>query len=125
MAFAGAVRCLHGSGPLGLTLSGTARGHEATRTDLAFSGRAPMGLPATLADAVIEQRGAGEYRIVSREGTWTVAATAAHLRREVADEFYRALPPRPAPAAKRLLWWVVLALAGSRGGLALLRTLRR
>jgi hypothetical protein len=48
-----------------------------------------------------------------------------HLHREIAPQFYRAIPPRPAPWAKRVFWRMVLALAASRAGLALLRALRR
>jgi hypothetical protein len=48
-----------------------------------------------------------------------------HLHRDVAPPFYRALPPRPVPPGKRLFWRLVLALAASRAGLSILRSLRR
>jgi hypothetical protein len=48
-----------------------------------------------------------------------------HLHRDLAAQFYRAIPPRPAPWAKRVFWRLVLGLAASRAGLALLRALRR
>ncbi len=48
-----------------------------------------------------------------------------HLHREIAAQFYRAIPPRPVPLLKRWFWRVVLALATSRAGLAALRVLRR
>ena len=69
--------------------------------------------------------GAGRYRIVSGERAWLLSARAVHVSREVAIPFYRALPPRAVPLSKRLFWRTVLALAGSRAGLALLRALRR
>jgi len=125
IAFRGEVRCVRAAGPLGLTLLGHARAHEGVASALAFSAAAPSGLPARLTDARVEQLSAGQYRLVSAEGQWPVSARAVHLTREVAEEFYRALPPRPVPAGKRLFWRCVLALAGSRAGLALLRALRR
>jgi len=48
-----------------------------------------------------------------------------HLHREVAAQFYHAIPPRRAPWAKRMFWRTVLALGASRMGLRLLRALRR
>jgi hypothetical protein len=120
----GPVYCEVGGGPLGLTLRGSAGAAGAPYT-LAFSGQAPADLPASLPQARIDSLGAGAYRIVSGTRAWTVEARAVHLTRAVASEFYRALPPRPVPPAKWLFWRTVLALAGSRVGLALLRALRR
>jgi hypothetical protein len=69
--------------------------------------------------------GAGRYRIASPAGDWLINARAVHLHRDVAPPFYRALPPRPVPPGKRLFWRLVLALAASRAGLSILRSLRR
>jgi len=73
----------------------------------------------------VERIGAGQYRIRAGGSEWLLAAHGAEVHRDVGASFYRALPPRPAPAGRRLLWRLVLALAASRAGLALLRALRR
>src|SRR6202021_284652 len=78
-----------------------------------------------LDNAGVERLGADQYRIASPPREWLIAATAVHLHREIAAQFYRAIPPRPVPRLKRWLWRVVLALAASRAGLAALRALRR
>jgi hypothetical protein len=124
LQFCGAVRCTAHGAPLGLSLCGPA-GSPAAQYALTFSDSAPLDLPASLPEARVESLGADEYRIVSGARAWRVQARAVHVTRAVAAEFYRALPPRPVPLGKRLLWRAVLALAASRAGLALLRTLRR
>ncbi len=125
VSFRGPVSCRRGAAPLGLTLTGETPEHPGERTTLAFSGAAPTDLPECLDDAVIERVAAEQYRIASAPHAWLIAATAVHLHRDIAAPFYRAIPPRPVPVMKRLLWKVVLALAASRAGLALLRSLRR
>lgn len=124
--FSGAVSCARGSrGPLGLTLTGRSAGHPDEEIQLAFAGAAPADLPGRLADAVVERSGPGEYRITSGARAWTVAARSVHLHREVAERFYRAIPPRPAPLVRRVLFGAMLRLARSRAGIALIRALRR
>lgn len=124
VAFRGRVTCTRTAGVPVLTLSGTSA-QAGGETALAFSATAVPDLPDTLQDATVEQLGGGQYRIVSAPREWLISASAAHLHREIAAQFYRAIPPRPAPWAKRVFWRVVLALAASRAGLTLLRTLRR
>jgi len=124
--FTGAVTCARSSrGPLGLTLTGRAADRPEEEIQLAFAGAAPADLPDRLEDAVVEHGGPGEYRIVSTARTWPVAARSVHLHREVAQSFYRAIPPRPAPLLRRTLFGLMLSLARSRAGIALIRTLRR
>lgn len=125
VSFRGPVSCLRGAAPLGLTLVGETPGHPGERTALAFSAAAPAAFPATLEDAVVDRVGTGQYRVTSAPREWLIAATAVHLHRDVGARFYRAIPPRRVPLTKRLFLRVVLALAASRTGLALLRTLRR
>jgi hypothetical protein len=124
LAFSGTVSCERGAGALGLTLCGAA-GDAGEAHTLDFSGRAPPDLPQALAAPRVEALGEGRYRIVSGERAWLLSARAVHISRAVAAPFYRALPPRVVPLSKRLFWRTVLALAGSRAGLALLRALRR
>ena len=121
--FAGTVACERGTGALKLTLSGISADLPAQPLRVAFAAAAPAGLPGVLADAVVEEGAAGISRISSAAGEWTLASVA-HVHRDVAGPFYRAIPPRPVPLSKRAFWRLVLMLAGSRTGLALLRLLR-
>jgi hypothetical protein len=123
--FRGAVHCRRAQTVLGLTLTGSTAEAPEEPTALAFSASAPGDLPATLQDAVVDHLGGTRYRIGVERREWLIEAQAVHLHREIAAQFYRAIPPRPAPWAKRVFWRVVLALAASRAGIALLRALRR
>jgi len=106
-------------------LSGVAAGAPAEQAVLAFSAPAPREFPDEIADAVIERTDPGRYRIASRTREWLIDAAAVHVHRAVATPFYAALPPRPVPPARRVLWRAALALAASRAGLSVLRALRR
>jgi hypothetical protein len=123
LRFAGPVTCARGSGALRLTLVGIAADPPAQPLTVGFAAAAPAGLPALLQDAVVEET-AGGFRIASAAGAWTLAVPAAHVHRDVSVAFYRALPPRPVPLGKRVFWRLVLLLAASRSGMALLRALR-
>ena len=126
-----ARRAVHA--PLGLTLIGTSAGsatHAGEPTQLAFSGAAPAALPAELRDVAVSQPDGGQYRLDGtnaggERGEWLLVARAAHLHHDVGAAFYRALPPRPVPWSRRLLWALLLRLAASRAGLSLLAALRR
>jgi hypothetical protein len=108
----------------GLILSGsTVEAEEPTA--LAFSATAPADLPVTLQNAVVDHLGGAAYRIGAGQREWLITSPAVHLHRGIAAQFYRAIPPRPAPWTKRMFWRLVLSLAASRAGLALLRALRR
>ena len=123
--FRGLVRCGRGPhGPLGLTLTGTSADPPGEDLSCAFAGLAPADLPAQLEDAVVTRAAPGEYVVASGTRTWRIAARSLHVHREVAKEFYRAIPPRPAPLLRRALFGAMLTLARSRAGIALLRALR-
>jgi hypothetical protein len=123
--FRGEVHCERADAVPGLTLRGVSAEPPAEPTALAFSGFPPADLPDTLEDAQVEHLGGAQYRIAGRSGSWLIEASAVHLYREVATQFYQAIPPRRAPWAKRMFWRTVLALGASRVGLGLLRALRR
>jgi len=123
--FRGPVRCRCAADVPGLTLSGDTAEAPGEATALAFSAAAPAQFPETLQDARVERLGPGRYRISSAPREWLIAAAAVHVHRDVGAQFYHAIPPRPAPWHKRVFWRVVLTLAASRAGLALLRVLRR
>jgi hypothetical protein len=123
--FRGPVTCVREShGPLGLTLTGRTADPPGEQLELAFAGTAPADLPGQLEDAVIEREGPGRYRIASGARAWTIAARSVHLHRDVAEVFYRAIPPRPAPFLRRMLFGAMLAVARSRVAIALLKALR-
>jgi hypothetical protein len=119
------VRCEPTAAPLALTLRGAAAPPDTGTLMLVFAGAAPADLPGVLGDTSVESLGGQGYRITSDGRSWPITAAAMTVMREVAEEFYRALPPRPVPAGKRLLWRLILKLAASRRGLVLLRALRR
>lgn len=123
--FRGPVSCRRAADVLGLTLCGDTSEAPGELTALAFSAAAPAAFPETLADPVVERLAEGRYRITSAASEWLIEARSVHLHRDVAAQFYQALPPRPVPLAKRVLWRSLLALAASRTGLKLLRALRR
>ncbi len=123
--FRGGVSCRREEAPLGLTLIGRTTDRPDETATLAFMGTAPPGLPEALEDATVEEVEAGRYRIWSGHREWVVSARSAHLHREVATTFYRAIEPRPVPWAKRLFWRVVLALASNPAGKRLLMAIRR
>lgn len=126
-----AARAAHSA--LGLTLTGSSAGSAPQGeepTQLAFSGTAPAALPAVLRDLTVSEPDAGRYRLSStgsggEAGEWQLEARAAHLHHDVGAAFYQALPPRPVPWSRRLMWALLLRLAASRAGLSLLAALRR
>ena len=122
-SFRGEVHCERAQCVPELTLSGmTLEASEPTA--LAFSARVPADLPPRLEDVRVEHLGGTEYRISAPGGSWQISASAVHLHRDAAAQFYAAIPPRRAPWAKRLFWGAVLALARTRAGIALLKALR-
>jgi hypothetical protein len=123
--FRGVVHCQRAATVPNLTLSGSTAEAPEEPTAIAFSATAPADLPGTLRDAVVDHLGGARYRIGAEQHEWLIDSPAVHLYREIAAQFYRAIPPRPAPWAKRVFWRTVLALAASRAGLALLKALRR
>ena len=123
--FCGVVHCRRAHTVPGLTLSGSTAEAPEEPTALVFNATAPADLPATLEDAVVEHLGGARYRICAEQREWTIDSPAVHLHREIAAQFYRAIPPRPAPWVKRVFLRAVLALAASQVGLALLKALRR
>ena len=122
--FAGTVSCARRGGALKLILVGNSAVTAAQPLQVGFTAAAPAGLPETLEAAVVEQTAPATFRIAAAAGEWTLAAAAVHVHRDAAVAFYRAIPPRPVPLAKRAFWRLVLLLAGSTAGMALLRMLR-
>ena len=123
--FRGAVACARSPhGPIGLTLTGRSAGQPDEELRVAFAASAPAGFPERLEDVVVERGAAGEYRIADAARSWPITARAVEVHREVAQRFYAAIPPRPAPWSRRALYRAMLVLARSRAAIALLRALR-
>ena len=112
--FRGWISCRRdGEGPLGLIIVGrTTQHHREEAVQLAFSCPAPVDMPEALEDARVEFLADNRYRITSGDRSWTLHG-AAHVHREVASAFYKAIPPRPVPWQKRLFWRVMLGLAAN------------
>ena len=123
--FSGQTECRRdGCGPLGLTLRGHTADHPHELVQLCFTGQAPEDLPKFLTDPRVERVSAGDYRITSAEGSWSVSAGAVHLHRDVTREFYRAIPAQPIRWKQRLFWRIILALAMSSTGRKLIARIR-
>jgi len=124
--FLGSVRCQPDpAGPLGLTLRGRSAQYPQQELEVAFAAAAPADLPQQLRDACIECDAPGEYRITAGGRSWRLSARSVHVHRDAGAPFYQAIPGRPAPLGRRLLFAAMLALARSRLGVALLRAARR
>jgi hypothetical protein len=87
---------------------------------LSLAGAGPADFPQTLENAAVFRASEESYCITSGARSWTVSARAAHLHREVAREFYQALPAQPVSWTQRLFWRIVLALAATSAGRRLL-----
>jgi hypothetical protein len=121
LRFVGWISCRRdGEGPLGLILVGRTKDRPEEAVQMAFACPAPLDLPDALEEAVVERLGPKQYRLSSGDRSWTLDG-AAHVHREVASAFYKALPPRPVPFRKRLFWRVMLGLASNKAGRWLLR----
>ena len=83
---------------------------------MSFAAAAPADLPHTLDDAAVARVNEESYCITSGARSWTVSARAAHLHREVAREFYQAVPAQPVSWTQHLFWRIVLALAATSAG---------
>lgn len=113
MKLSGSLECRRTQGPARVTLVG--RGEAGEPMYLALVGSVPPDLPRRLDAASIEELAEERYRIEGGGCTWIICARR-YLHEDVAAAFYAAVPPRRPPLARRFLWRVVLALAGSRAG---------
>ena len=116
LRFLGWISCRRdGEGPLGLILVGRTKDRPEEAVQMAFACPGPVDLPDALEEAVVERLGPKQYRLSSGDRSWTLDGVA-HVHREVASAFYKALPPRPVPFRKRLFWRVMLGLASNPAG---------
>ena len=114
--FLGWISCRRdGEGPLGLILVGRTKDWPDEAVQMAFACAAPADLPEALEEVTVERLDPQHYRLTSGNRSWTLEGVA-HIHREVAGAFYKALPPRPVPLRKRLFWRVMLGLAATGVG---------
>lgn len=111
LQFAGTVAVQRNlAGPLRLTLIGTTRRSQNEKLQLSFATDSSPDIPADLQDVTVDQVSERCYRIVAVGREWMVDG-AAHLHRSAGAEFNTALPPRPVPWRKRVLWRTLLTSA--------------
>lgn len=97
-----------------VTLVGRAERGE--RVYLTLVATAPADLPARIEDGVVELLEGGRCRVSMPGREWHLDSRHAFVHRDACDPFYAALPPRRVPLAKRALFRLVLAAAGTRIG---------
>ena len=86
------------------------------RFHLSLVGAPPEGLPARLDAASVIRLEGGRYAISAPGGAWDLAVSDAYLHYDLSEAFFRAVPPRRVPLAKRLFWRIILSAAASRVG---------
>jgi hypothetical protein len=122
-AFRGQVACTRTANAL--ILSGAAADSDDDRLILTLTSPSIPDIPDSLTAVILTAIDEHRYRIASESGDLVVEAVSLHVHRDIGRTFYRALPPRPVPLAKRIFWLLVLSLAGSRTGKRVLASLRR
>jgi len=113
------------AGAFGIVLAG--RDAQGGALGMALSGVAAPALAERLHDVSIEGPLAHDptLRIVCREGVFAVPGARLHVHRDLSGRMRAVIPPRPVPLRKRAFWRIVLALAGSATGRAVLLRLRQ
>jgi hypothetical protein len=121
IAFRGTVQVWRdAAGPLNLTIVGQPNDGSAETTYLGFAQATELELPPLLDKVAVDRLGAQSYHITASSGEWTLDAKSMHLHRDVTGAFYAVVPPRAAPLIKRVFWRLVLAIAATSLGRALL-----
>jgi hypothetical protein len=112
MRLQGPIECRRG--PACVTLIGLAEGGE--RMYLTLGATAPADLPPRIDDGAVELLPHGRCRVSMPGREWHLDSRRLFVHRDASGAFYGALPPRRVPLAKRALFRVMLAIAGSRAG---------
>ena len=108
------------SSPLGLTLVGKSADLTNEMAYVSFVMTPPLDLPRDLNDVTVHRIDAGHFQLASSGREWLLSATGVHVHRDVSEVFYRAVPPRPVPLSKRLMWRLIVGLADTPIGRALI-----
>ena len=122
-AFRGEVACSRTANAL--ILRGAAADSDDGRLILTLISSSIPDIPDSLTAVILTAIDERHYRIAAESGDLVVEAVSLHIHRDIGKAFYRALPPRPVPLAKRIFWSLVLSLAASRTGKRLLSLARR
>jgi len=112
--FSGEVCCERRAGALPLVLIGAIDHGQSAH--LAFASRVPTDLPQRLDAATVQRVGPDRYRLESGTRQWLLSASAIFLHLDAGKAFFRAIPPRRASLARRLLWHALVLLAASAPG---------
>ena len=108
------------SSPLGLTLVGKSADHTNEMAYVSFVMTPPADLPRELNDVLVHRIDARHFQLSSDGTEWLLSATGVHVHRDVSEVFYKAVPPRPVPLSKRLMWRIIVGLADTPIGRALI-----
>ena len=128
LRFKGPLRQVAGPGPAGITLLG-----ELVESDgrlipaqLSLLGHEPVDLPSPLTDVTVDMAAAPVIvlRSASQQGgskqggsrEWRISCRTWQLHRDVGAMFYAAVPPRPTPWTRRLIWRVLFGIAATAPG---------
>jgi hypothetical protein len=134
LRFEGAVKCLPGPCPAGITLVGEILAPFAdpvagpgvlAPAQLSLICRETVTLPATLHKVSVEMLTSADIVLRAGGREWHIACQTWQLHRDVGAMFYTAIPPRPTPWARRLTWRVLLGVAATSPGRWLLLRRRR
>jgi len=112
MRLKGSIECRRTAAACVTLVVRTERGERAYVT---LSAQAPDDLPARIDHGVVELL-EGAYRVSWSAREWLLDSSRVLVHRDASDAFYAALPPRPVRPVKRMLFRLVLAVAGSRAG---------
>jgi hypothetical protein len=104
-------------------------GHEQSTAGelvVTFGGCTAPALPAILVDASIaaDAMASNRWQLKTGDSHYEIAARSIHIQRDVADEFFAALPPVRARWAGRIGWALLLNILRLPGATRLLRLLR-
>lgn len=126
LQFAGPVSREPGPGAGGLTLVGSL-GAPPVPAQLSLIGARPPAppLPRRLTGVTVELTAPGAILLRTDAGEWRIACATWQLHQDAGAVFQAAIPPRPTPWARRLGWRVLLSLAATAPGRALLSRLAK
>ena len=113
MQLKGSIECRR-TAAASITLVGqTERGE---RVYLTLGAEAPADLPPRIDDGSVELLDGGRCRVSVSGREWLLDSRRLFVHRDASNEFYAALPSVPVRLAKRMLFRLMLAIAGSRAG---------
>jgi len=101
----------------------TGRDPAGLPTEVELCGTSCAGLPEVLREVRVEVV-ASRVRIVAPDGESDFSAVSVHVHHDLSAMIRAAIPPRPAPLGRRLLFGLLLRLAGHPVTRRVLRALR-